>query len=232
MTSESSDQARVQEALRTFVAIASHELRTPLAAIGGFASTMIHYWDAMSDEQKLRYLGIIETSVERMSRLISNLLAISRIEGGGLDLQQVPVSVVGIIHQTLSELQKEQEVEVDCPEDLTALVDPDTFQQILINYLGNAFKYGAPPFEIAASNTDDGIEIVMRDRGEGVPEGFVVHLFEKFARADTQASRADRGTGLGLSVVRGLARANGGDAWFEPNHPRGARFYVRLKKAG
>ncbi|MGH2678216.1 MAG: sensor histidine kinase, partial [Actinomycetota bacterium] len=106
---------------------------------------------------------------------------------------------------------------------LRVRVDPDHLEQILMNYVSNAMRYGRPPVRIDAGRRDRFVEIVVADSGSGVPPAFVPRLFEEFA----QAGRSGTGTGLGLSIVLGLARAQGGDAWYEAGEP-GARFCVRL----
>jgi signal transduction histidine kinase len=99
-----------------------------------------------------------------------------------------------------------------------------------LNYVGNAFKYGAPPIAVELLDAGDMVEVRVRDGGEGIPPEFAPHLFEKFAQASTGSTRGASGTGLGLSIVQGLARANGGEAWFEPNEPSGSVFGVRVPK--
>jgi signal transduction histidine kinase len=96
------------------------------------------------------------------------------------------------------------------------------------NYLQNTFKYGRPPARIEAAQVGDMVEVRVLDGGPGVPPEFVESLFDRFARADTPATRAHEGTGLGLSIVRGLAEVNSGQARYEPNLPSGSCFVVGL----
>jgi signal transduction histidine kinase len=105
------------------------------------------------------------------------------------------------------------------------MADRDHLEQILVNYVSNALKYGESPVRIDAHRRHRWVEVVVADEGDGVPEEFVPRLFEKFAQAGR--IRSGSGTGLGLSIVRGLARAQGGEAWYEPVEP-GSRFCVRL----
>ncbi|MGW0573612.1 ATP-binding protein [Streptomyces tauricus] len=115
------------------------------------------------------------------------------------------------------------------PGHLVARVDPVGFAEIFGNYLENALAYGRDPVEITAREAGGRIEVRVADHGTGVPESFVPHLFERYRR-DPATAAATEGTGLGLWIARNLARANGGDAWYEPGRPNGAVFCVSLSK--
>jgi PAS domain S-box-containing protein len=210
-----------------FVAVASHELRTPLTAVLGFASTLLNHWERIADEEKREHIELIEGQARRLSRLADDLLTMSKIEAGALELRTEAVEVAGALRGAASAFG-DHDVQVRVEEGLTALADPDHLEQIVMNYLSNAVKYGAPPVVIDARRRHRWAEIVVADHGEGVPEDFVPRLFGKFAQA--ARVRSGSGTGLGLSIVRGLARAQGGDAWYEPGSP-GSRFCVRLPLA-
>lgn len=222
---------RLREADRVksdFVSMASHELRTPLTSIVGFASTLRAYWDRTPDEDKRTYIEVIERQAERLSRLVNDLLAMSRIESGTLVVRAEPVKVAEIVAQVLHDLEPGAEpVEVRVDEGLTVIADPDHLQQMLLNYLTNAQKYGAPPIVVEGRLDGDTVVLTVADHGPGIPDHFVPSLFERFTQASTGVARKAKGTGLGLSIVRGLAQANGGDAWYEPGDP-GARFCIRL----
>lgn len=209
-----------------FLAMASHEMRTPLTAISGFTATMQTMWAQLSEEQKQDFVSIIDTQAIRLQRLVDDLLTLARIESGAVQARCVDVTVALALKKTVREMGAEQ-VTVHCPEDLRALADPDQLQQILVNFVGNAIKYGHEPIELSARPVADAIEIRIVDHGDGVPSDFVPHLFQRFARASSTHSEI-KGTGLGLSITRGLAQAQGGDAWYEPNQPQGSCFVLRL----
>jgi signal transduction histidine kinase len=214
-----------------FVAMASHELRTPLTAISGFATTMRERWSTLSDEDKQRFITIIDEQSERLGRLVGDLLMLSRIESGRLDAHVLPVPVCEVVERTAGELAMEH-VTIDCDASVIALADEDYLQQILVNYLANALTYGAPPYTVTARATRGWVELVVTDEGPGVPSEFVPQLFDRFTRVPLRRSGdSPTGTGLGLSIVEGLAHAHGGTAWYEPNQPNGARFGVRLPAA-
>ncbi|MEY2475982.1 MAG: hypothetical protein QOG87_1297 [Actinomycetota bacterium] len=224
------NELRLADQLKSdFVSMASHELRTPLTSILGFSSTLRDYWDATSDEDKLDYLDVIDRQARRLSRLVNDLLAMSRIESGKLDVRRTRVDVSELARAAVSGLgDAAVAVEVTGPPHLDVAADPDHVEQIVVNFVGNALKYGDPPITVQLVDAGDTVEVRVCDAGEGIPAEFVPQLFEKFAQASTGSTRGASGTGLGLSIVRGLARANGGETWFEPNQPTGAVFGVRL----
>jgi PAS domain S-box-containing protein len=210
-----------------FVAVASHELRTPLTAVLGFATTLMNHWDRIPDREKQEHIGLIEGQARRLSRLADDLLTMSKIEAGALDVRPEAVDIEQALRVAVSAFA-DQGVEVVAEEGLRAMADPDHLEQIVINYVTNGLKYGRIPIRVEAERHDPWVDVSVTDRGDGVPPDFVPRLFEKFAQAGRIRSGA--GTGLGLSIVRGLARAQGGDAWYEPADP-GARFCVRLPVA-
>jgi signal transduction histidine kinase len=218
------DLQAADETKSHLVAVASHELRTPLTSILGFATTLLNHWQRIPDQEKQEQIGLIEGQARRLARLADDLLTLSKIEAGVLEVRTEPVDV-GEAAEGVVTAFAGADVEVRVDPGLRALADRDHLEQILVNYVSNAMKYGEPPVCIDARRRDRWVEAVVTDRGDGVPEDFVPRLFEKFAQAER--IRSGGGAGLGLSIVRGLARAQGGEAWYEPGHS-GSRFYVRL----
>lgn len=220
---------QVNQAMRDFVAIASHDLRGPLTAILGFAAAMLRRWDRLGDDQKLDFIGTIHRQSQHLSRMIDDLLTVSKIEAGALDVHNDVVVLREAMKEAIDVFTaRAAEISIQAPIDLSCMVDRDHLHRILVNFVGNALKYGAPPVALEAISSDGWIEIRVRDHGTGVPEAFRPRLFSRFARADEAKASGEVGTGLGLSIVQGLARANGGDVWYEPNEPQGSIFAVRL----
>lgn len=208
-----------------FIGIASHEIRSPLTSVAGFAQMLDRRWDRLGEARRREVAGRIHDQSARLVRLADDLLAMSRLDAGALDPRPEPVDLGDVVGSVAEELEdRVEDLELRIPEDLRVLADAEHLRQILVNYVTNAERYGAPPIRIEAACAGDGVEVVVADAGEGVPDEFVPRLFERFARAGTDRT----GTGLGLAIVRGLARANAGDAFYEPNAPRGSRFGVRL----
>jgi signal transduction histidine kinase/tetratricopeptide (TPR) repeat protein len=214
-----------------FVAMVSHELKTPLTSILGYSSTMLRYWSEIPEDDRVDYIRTIDRQSRRLARLVSDLLEMSRIEAGYLEPAVEDVDLAAAVATLLRSYDDPPVLTVDVPEGLAVRADPDHLQQILTNYLDNARKYGAAPLRVEAVVDADGVVLAVCDSGGGVPEDFAPRLFDKFAQASTGSRREGGGTGLGLSIVRGLARAAGGDAWYEPNLPTGSRFCVRLHPA-
>jgi PAS domain S-box-containing protein len=231
---EANEELRAADELKShFVAVASHELRTPLTSVLGFASTLRRYWDQLDDEDKRGHVSTIEEQARRLSRLADDMLTVSRIEAGALDVRTEEVDLRrAAVQAAVSFGEEGSGLSIEVPDGLRAMADPDHVHQILTNFLSNALKYGAPPMTVEGLPVGGHVELRVRDRGDGVPEAFVPRLFEKFAQARRGAGQPVRGTGLGLSIVRGLARAQGGDAWYEAGSQTGACFVVRLPRAG
>jgi signal transduction histidine kinase len=218
----------LNDALREFVAIASHDLRGPLTAILGIASLLNRRWADLDDVRRQESLAAIERQGRALARLVDDLLTVSRIEAGQVDIGAETVPLRSTIETLVDDIVRDAGVRIGGDE-VTATVDGDHLRRILGNYLANAVKYGEPPIRVDVRDAGDWAEVVVRDEGDGVPAELVPRLFGTFARGGR--SRELGGTGLGLSIVRGLARANGGDAWYEPNDPHGSCFGVRLPKA-
>jgi PAS domain S-box-containing protein len=228
----SSELKTSNDSLRDFVAVASHDLRSPLVAIGGSAEILTDNWATLNEEERLKYLGAINRGVDRLSRLTNDLLTSARVEGAAEQTRPEHIRLATALASYLDANREELgTVDLTCPPELVAVVDPSHLTRILDNYLGNAFKYGEPPICIEAERIGDFVELRVRDHGPGVPPEFVSRLFTKFDRGDTPTTRATQGTGLGLSIVKGLAEANHGNANYQQVEPKGGCFVVRLPAA-
>jgi len=220
------------DSLRDFVAVASHDLRSPLVTIAGFTKILTDNWATLSDEARRKQLGAIQRGVDRLSRLTNDLLTSAKVEA---EAEQTRPEHIRLATALASYLDANREelgtVDLTCPPELVAVVDPAHLTRILDNYLTNALKYGAPPICIEAERVGDFVELRVRDHGPGVPPEFVPRLFTKFDRGVTPTTRATQGTGLGLSIVKTLAEANHGDARYQQDEPTGGCFVVRLPAA-
>ena len=194
------------------VSTVSHELRSPLTSVKGYTSLLLNRWDRLKDEQKKMMLEQVNYDADRVTRLITELLDISRLETGRLvlrrqliDLAVVARSVVDKVSMAYPELDAELVFDENLPR---VYADPDKVEQVLTNLVENAAKY-ASPVGMRVTGTIDGADVVVavHDRGPGIAGNLLEHLFEKFFRApDTKPT----GSGLGLWISRGLVEAHGG----------------------
>jgi len=197
----------------------SHDLRTPLAAIRAAAGNLMDPDVDWTREEERAAAGSIDAEAQRLSRLVRNMLDLSRIEGGALhpSLELYDLAdLVDPVVERLTPALAPAEVEVSVPEDLPPVrVDAIFVDQILTNLLENAARHAAGKrIRVTASCPSDGrVELVVEDAGPGVPAAALAHLFERFYRGPRRlGSRSEGGSGIGLTVVRGLAEAMGGSA--------------------
>lgn len=219
--------AAADRAKDEFLAMSNHELRTPLTAIAGFTSTMLDLGDRLDPAQQREFLEIIDTQAQRLTRLVDDLLTIGRaqMQGAGVRLQDIELrSALGRMLST----HGHDDVTVHGTLDRPVRADPHHLEQMILNYIDNARKYGADPIEVHVDIDRETATIAVEDDGRGVPIELFGRLFDPFSRATCDAEAGIPGTGLGLSIVRSLARAQGGEAWYEPRTGGGSRFCLRL----
>jgi PAS domain S-box-containing protein len=208
-----------------FLAITAHELRTPLSVILGSADSLASQLDEMDDAERSETVQAMRSSAARLRRLLADLLAAARLEAGVMRLQKQPVDLASVLDDaaisTLA-LYPNADIQVTGERGVRAMGDPDRLSQMVENLLVNGIRYGAGPIVMRATTTDDGhVRVEVRDHGRGVPAEHEPSLFQRFATGTRS------GTGLGLFIVRELARAHGGEAHYENARP-GARFVVTL----
>ena len=227
---------RVDMAASDLVATVSHEIRSPLTSVKGFTRTMLSKWDRFSDEQKRTMLETINEDADRVTRLLTELLDVSRIDAGRVQLHRSIIDVTGLVERVVDRARHRPEgrrrtVTATLADDVPRIhADPDKIEQIATNLLDNALKY-APEGEVAVDlrRVGDEVELTVADHGPGIPLEQQRFIFEKFGRGRGQR-RA--GTGLGLYITRGLVRAHGGQVWCESTDGDGATFHVRLPVDG
>ena len=223
--------ARLELALereRSFVADASHELRTPLAILKAELELALRSGRSVDELRDALQSAAEET--DRLTQLAEDLLVIARADQGQLPVsrQDVPVAEVleGARRRFLARAEAAgRAIVIDAPEELVAPLDSLRVEQAIGNLLDNALRYGDGDIRIVAERHGDEIVLTVADGGAGFPDGFADQAFERFTRADSARSRG--GAGLGLSIVRAIARAHGGDAAAEPSST-GAGASVRL----
>ncbi|HEX2039392.1 MAG TPA: PAS domain-containing sensor histidine kinase [Acidimicrobiales bacterium] len=194
------------------VSTVSHELRSPLTSVKGYTSLLLNRWDRLRDDQKKMMLEQVNHDADRVTRLITELLDISRLESGRLvlrrqmiDLRRIVDGVVEKVHMEYPELEATVAIPDPFPE---VYADPDKVVQVLTNLVENACKYGNPKgLRVEADVAESEVAVAVHDRGEGMPETDLRKVFTKFfRRTDTKPT----GSGLGLWISRGLVEAHGG----------------------
>ncbi|MBK6849258.1 MAG: sensor histidine kinase KdpD [Proteobacteria bacterium] len=217
---------KAEEMRSSLLSAVSHDLRTPLASITG-AATALRDETRLDAATKGELVDAIVEQAERLERLVGNLLDMTRLESGALQLKRDWVPLEELVGSALTRLETRLEarrVRVVIPADLPLLfVDPVLWEQLFVNLLENADKYTPPgsPLEIVARRDGDRVAIEVIDHGPGLPPGSEQELFEKFVRGP---HRGVAGAGLGLSICRGIAEAHGGTIRAE-NHPDGGAVF-------
>jgi two-component system phosphate regulon sensor histidine kinase PhoR len=234
-----SELRRLERVRQDFVANVSHEFKTPLTAIRGFAETLLG--GALDDvEHRARFVEIIQEHAERLTRLTDDLLKLSTIEAGKMELNLLTVSPADLLKictdtAGFAAKKKQQTIKIECARDLAAIRgDSGRLRDVLQNLLDNAVQYTPAGGHIIASAVKTGDEIVftVADNGIGIPQAEQERIFERFYRVDEGRSREVGGTGLGLSIARHIAEAHGGRIWVESAIGQGSRFHFSVPVAG
>jgi len=233
------DQTRLKQLERTreeFVANVSHELRTPLSHIKGYVETLLS--GAKDDPQvSVRFLQTIERNAERLKLLIEDLLTISELESGRVQLNLQSFSLRSVVEKVAEDFKaraaaKSVSLAVDLP-DLRVQADAGRVDQVLANLVDNAIKYGRAGghVRIGARESNAQVEVCVQDDGPGLPAEALERVFERFYRVDKARSREQGGTGLGLSIVKHIVQTHGGKVWATSDPGRGATFFFTLPAA-
>lgn len=222
--------SRLQAATKSmadFVGVVAHELRSPVAAINGATKLLREHWEQLGVSDRKEMLSSIDGGGKRLQRLVEDLLTASRLEAGSFDFNVEDIPMADALIEALGQLPEQQgaNVAVVCSEEVWARGDRARLDQIMANLISNALKYGAVPISIDVQSKESLIEVRVHDAGAGVPMPLRDRLFEKFGY-----QHRDRGTGIGLFIVRELARGQGGDAWYETD-PTGHAFAFSLPAA-
>jgi signal transduction histidine kinase len=227
------DLAEVDRVRRDLVANVSHELRTPTTALQAVLENIVDGVQPPDPELFRTMLG----QVERLGRLVSQLLDLSRLESGAVPLERQPFAVESMLEQAVRECSLQApEVRLEVavsPPGLIAQGDPERVHQVVANLLENAIRHSPPGASVVATarHGSRGVTIEVSDEGPGIPPSEAGRVFERFYRADTGRASSDGGTGLGLAIARWIVDLHGGQIRAERREPSGCRMVVELPAA-
>lgn len=214
-----------------FVAMVSHELRTPLTSIAGFADTLVASWQDLPDSEVDEFLAIIERQSIYLGELVEDVLVIPRLEADRLrfvpelfDLGDLIEDVAKMAFPTGGK----KSAQVSLPDGVRVKADRRRVQQVIRNLMENASKYGGDQIMVEGFVMGDQYLVIISDNGPGVANPDVQKVFENFEQVSKGDTRESTGIGLGLPIARRLARAMGGEVWYERRFPTGARFCYSL----
>ena len=211
------------------LSVTAHELRNPTAVIDGSAAALRDGWEDMSPAERNEFLTGIRGAAHRLRRLGSDLATASRLQGETLQLRLGEVSLTESLQSAAARTHAAMpnvEIAVEVPDEVTLHADPGRLAQAIDNLLDNAIRHGAPPISLLGAAVDDEVHIRITDAGPGVAAALVPRLFERFSIAGPSG-----GTGLGLYLVREIARGHGGEAdYHAPEAGQPAAFELTLPR--
>jgi len=233
-------QQKLEESRREFVSNVSHELRTPLTNIKGYTETLLDAGDEIDKDTQRKFLSVVHSEADRMTRIVKDLLTLSRLDYNRLEMHMEPVSMSDLAHESVRVMQIEaqnQDVKLLCPlEDRLPIIwgDRERMTQVLINIISNAIKYNRPKglVEVSGSSDSEMVYLVVRDTGIGIPKSDLSRVFDRFYRVEKARSRERGGTGLGLAIAREIVQAHNGCLTMDSVENEGTTVTVALPRMG
>jgi len=235
ITTLSPDLDRIKNARNEFLASISHELRTPLTYIKGYAD--IAGRPDTSDSEKQEYIAIIREETTYLAELIRQLFELAQLDHNQFSIEKEPFSVdmlfrsvVGLVRPAFDE--KRIFLSVHCEQNVTALIDPERFQQVLLNVLDNARKYSKEETKVTLLGTQDEekVMISVSDEGGGIPEKDLPYVFDRLYRVDKSRSRQHGGSGLGLAIAKEIVESHGGRISLQSEYGIGTQVQIEVER--
>ncbi len=234
------EQRKNERNRREFVANVSHELRTPLTNVKSYAETIISSGEDLPPELRNKFLGVIVGETDRMTRIVQDLLTLSRFDYGKMEMNLSRFSLAEAVRsvyeaERLDAENHDHQFLLQCPEgdELAVFGDKERIEQVVMNIVSNAIKYTPDGGRIllCAQRQGSMLEITVTDNGIGIPEKDLPHLFERFYRVDKARSRQSGGTGLGLSIAREILNLHHGSIRIASTLGQGTRVHISLPGA-
>jgi len=215
-----------------FISTVSHEMRTPLTSIRGFSQTLLSSWDKIDDNNKKKFIKIIEEQSNRLINLVENILTISKANAGNIVMKKVFINAsINSIIPMFKEQYKSHNIIFTPKKDLPpARLDDDKFQQIMTNLIDNGCKYSPQGSTITISTESIGecIIVKVKDEGIGIKNEDADKLFKKFSRIENHLTSKTQGNGLGLYITKQLTESMNGSITFESEENKGTTFIVKF----
>lgn len=236
LAKKNAELERLDRQKNDFLGIAAHDLRSPLSIILGYSDFLLDEAGPTLRDEHRRFLSFIRSSSQFMLQLVDELLDVTVIESGRLELALEPTNLAELIERnaTLNRVLAERkgiELTCDCHADMPlATVDGPKIEQVLNNLISNAIKYSFPDsrVEIRASYTGSRVLIAVQDRGQGISQEDQQHLFRWFGRRRVKGTAGEKSTGLGLAIAQRIVHEHGGEIWVESEQGEGSTFFVSL----
>ncbi|MEX0658803.1 MAG: ATP-binding protein [Egibacteraceae bacterium] len=224
---------RLDAARSDLVSTVSHEIRSPLTSVKGFTKTLLAKWDRFTDEQKRQMLATVNDDADRVTRLLGELLDVSRIDAGRLRLRREMIDMAEIVERVVGRFAidgAEGRVVIDFPDAMPRLyADPDKIDQVVTNLVENALKYSDGPVGVLGEVHDDEVLVTVTDKGQGISGEHLEAIFTKFFR---RSGERRSGTGLGLYITKGIVNAHAGRLWAASTVGEGSSFHFTLPRGG
>ncbi|WP_088051893.1 sensor histidine kinase [Virgibacillus dakarensis] len=235
ITKLSNDLEQLKTARNEFLASISHELRTPLTYIKGYADIINR--KSTSKAEIKEYTAIIRDETDQLSELVKNLFELAKMDQNKFSIIREDVNLCDLIKSVADRIQpvfaeKNIMFSVHCQEDIIAFVDPERFQQVLINILDNAKKHSSIGDRILLEvrETTHELHIFISDEGEGIPKADLPYIFDRLFRVEKSRSRQSGGTGLGLAIAKEIVESHGGRIEVQSKRGKGTTFIITLRR--
>jgi len=228
----------LNEIKSNFVATVSHELRTPLTSIRAYAETLARDWGTSPRETEIEFLSIIEEEAHRLAKIVEDMLDLSRMESGKVEIKKADMDLRKIlkeVNQVLLPSARKKYLRLDLPLEgppISLSADEGMMKQLFLNLVGNAIKF-TPEGGVVTVSLDDRestVEASVEDNGIGIPPSKIHRVFDEFYQVDSSSTRRFGGVGLGLAIAKNIVEWHDGRIWAESESGNGAKFTVRLPK--
>ncbi len=236
LAKKNAELERLNDVKNQFLGMAAHDLRNPLSVILSYSGFLLEESATVLEADQLDFLKIIQSSSEFMLELVNNLLDISKIENGKLELDLSVVDLLGLVRMNVARnriLAEKKRIQILLRHDEPIpelILDGHKIEQVLNNLIGNAIKFSPPgtSIEVHLAYAQEEARISVRDHGPGINSGDLERIFLPFTQAAARSTMGEQGAGLGLAIVKRIVQGHGGRIWIESAEGSGSAFYVSL----